>query len=383
MFLCIDASCETEEGSTESTEPISSECVEHINKSKRTPMLRSAVKAVVEKHEDDAINTSDEEHEELPYDGAQTNHKTGHDVHATHSKGSEMGAMTSVQDFHVGNVKETSNHKATKDVAPPLAVSHLSDFLLRHFSQEELLNSSRMIEAETLPEISLMDSIDETVMSRVSHAPRINSEGREKIQNKIQEPYTTNTESHGLLDVTVSERHTGESTNNCSNTNISNGSSSSNDPEKTFKDDSVSGRDVVSAGDDGEDVDTEHPKQSCSASSPDLCEADAPKVSLSRTRSISEMKYGQGKVHYPLPDFSKVAPKVKIPKGNGTVKPVSQSPALARVQSSPGILGKNASSATADVISRVLEDSHIVFSDKEERLAHQLQVNLYLLQVFY
>lgn len=361
MFLCIDASCETKEGSTESTEPISSDCVEHINKSKRIPMLRSAVKAVVEKHEDDAINTSDEEHEELPYDGAHTNHKTGHDVHATHSNGSEMGAMTSVQDFHV---KETSNHKATKDVAPPLAVSHLSDFLLRHFSQEDLLNSSRMIEAETLPEISLMDSIDETVMSRVSHAPQINSEGREKIQNKIQEPYTTNTKSHGLLDVTISERDTEESANNCS------------------IDDSVSGRDVVSAGDDGEDVDTEHPKKSCSASSPDLSEADAPKVSLSRTRSISEMKYGQGKVHYPLPDFSKVAPKVKIPKGNGTVKPVSQ-PALARVQSSPGILGKNATSATADIISRVLEDSHIVFSDKEERLAHQLQVNLYLLQVFY
>ncbi|KAI7809515.1 uncharacterized protein LOC130555017 isoform X2 [Triplophysa rosa] len=361
-----DVSCETEKGSTESTESISSECVEHINKSRKTPMHRSAVKAVVERHEDDAINTSDEEHEELPYDGAHTSDKTGHDVHATYSNGSEI--------FAVMSVKETSNHKATKPAAPPVAVSHISDVLLRHFTQEELLNSSRMIEAETLPEISLMDSADETVLSRVvSRAPRINSEERETIQNKIQEPNSTTAKSDGLLDVTVSEEDMEEAANNCSDTNVSNVSNSSNKPENMFIEDTASSRgsDVVSAGDDVS------PKQSFSASSLDLSKADVPKVSFSRTRSFSEMKYGQGQVHYPLPDFSKVAPKVKIPKGNGTVKPIShsQSPALARVQSSPVILGKNTSSATADVISRVLEDSHVVFSDKEEQsgLAHQLQ----------
>ncbi|XDV27991.1 hypothetical protein PO909_031419 [Leuciscus waleckii] len=129
-----------------------------------------------------------------------------------------------------------------------------------------------------------------------------------------------------------------------------------------------------------DDDDNECPKQNSSANSLDLSKADAqkPKCSFSRTRSYSELKYGQGKVHYPLPDFSKVAPKVKIPKGNGSVKPVSQSPAMARAQSSPGILGKSTSSckATADIISRVLEDSmppekHNVFTDKE--VAHQLQ----------
>ncbi|XP_056600632.1 uncharacterized protein LOC130418476 isoform X3 [Triplophysa dalaica] len=356
----------TEKGSTESTESISSECVEDMNKSRMTPILRSAVKAVVERHEDDAINTSDEEHEELPYDGAHTNNKTVPDVHATYSNGSEI--------FAIMSVKETSNHKATKDVSPPLAVCHISDFLLRHFSQEELLNSSRMIEAETLPEISLMDSMDESVLSRViSHAPQINSEERETIQNKIQEPNSTTTKSHGLLNVTVSEDDMEEAANNCSNTNISNVSNSSYKPENMFFQDTASSRgsDVVSAG---EDV---HPKKSFSASSLDLSKADAPKVSFSRTRSFSDMKYGQGQVHYPLPDFSKVAPKVKIPKGNVSVKPIShsQSPALARVHSSPVILGKNTSSATADIISRVLEDSHIVFSDKEEQsgLAHQFQ----------
>ncbi|KAG9483331.1 hypothetical protein GDO78_009319, partial [Eleutherodactylus coqui] len=38
-------------------------------------------------------------------------------------------------------------------------------------------------------------------------------------------------------------------------------------------------------------------------------------------RPSYEMKYGQGQVHYKLPDFSKVPPKVKIPKGdNGAAK---------------------------------------------------------------
>ncbi len=97
--------------------------------------------------------------------------------------------------------------------------------------------------------------------------------------------------------------------------------------------------DAASAGDD--DANKECPKQNCSANSLDLSKADAQKskCSFSRTRSYSELKYGQGKVHYPLPDFSKVAPKVKIPKDNGSVKPISQSPAMARAQSSPGILG--------------------------------------------
>ncbi len=71
-----------------------------------------------------------------------------------------------------------SNHKAIKDLAPPVATpiqpaDHINDFLLRHFSKEELLNSSRIIDAETLPEMSLMESVDETVRSRASQAPQI------------------------------------------------------------------------------------------------------------------------------------------------------------------------------------------------------------------
>ncbi|XP_067309401.1 microtubule organization protein AKNA-like [Pseudorasbora parva] len=315
----LSESCETEEGSSESVESVNSEGTAHSNTRNReeniimAPMqkLNTAVKPITGTHEEDAVDTSDEEHEELPYD-------------------------------------------AIGDVAPPLATpiqpaDHITDFLLRHFSQEELLNSSRIIEAETLPEMSLMDSVDETVLSRASWAPLVGTGEREKIQKVLEEPDPSTSGSHGLVEM-----------------NIPNDSSSSG---------TTCIIDPVTAEDDHID-----PKQNHSSNSLDLSKADAknPKGSFSRTRSYSELKYGQGKVHYPLPDFSKVAPKVKIPKGNGSVKPVSQSPAMARAQSSPGILGKFTSSctATADIISRVLEDSmlpekHNVFTDKE--VAQQLQ----------
>ncbi|XP_016319980.1 uncharacterized protein LOC107671582 [Sinocyclocheilus anshuiensis] len=384
----LSESCETEEGSSEGVESVSSECTEHSNtRNRKGNILKAAVqkltpevKPVIGAHVDDAVNTSDEEHEELPYDGAQSTNQTEMNLEAFLC---EMVTEMPCQNFTtldklsmpIGSAEQTeacqsnhthallSNHKAIKDVAPPVATpiqpaDHITDFLLRHFSKEELLNSSKIIEAETLPEMSLMDSIDETVLSRASQAPQIFVREKEKIQHVMEEPDPSIAESHGLVEL-----------------NVTNESSSSKEPGTTC----IS--DAVSAGDDDEEDDNkECSKQNCSANSLDLSKADAlkPKYSFSRTMSYSELKYGQGKVHYPLPDFSKVAPKVKIPKGNGSVKPISQSPAMARAQSSPGILGKSTSSCkpTADIISRVLEDSIMppenVFTDKE--VAHQLQV---------
>ncbi len=381
----MSESCETEGGSSESVESVSSEYTEHSNTRNRkrnipkVPVKKTkpAVKPVIGTHDNDAANTSDEEHEELPYDGAHRNYKTEMNLKASLCEmPSQNLSMLDKLSMPIGNAEQTeacqsnlthgllSNHNAKKDVAPPLATpiqpsDHIHYFLLRHFSKEELLNSSRIIDAETLPEMSLMDSIDETVRSKASQAPQIFVGEREKIQDAVEEPDPSIAESHGLAEL-----------------NVSNESSSSKEPGMTC----IS--DAASAGDDDDD-NKECPKQNSSADSLDLSKADAlkPKCSLSRTRSHSELKYGQGKVHYPLPDFSKVAPKVKIPKGNGSVKPISQSPAMARAQSSPGILGKSVSSCkpTADIISRVLEDSIMppenVFTDKE--VAHQLQVNLY------
>ncbi|KAK2900554.1 hypothetical protein Q8A67_008669 [Cirrhinus molitorella] len=369
----LSESCETEEGSSESIESVSSECTEHSSARNRkgntakapVQKLTPAVKPVIGTHEDDAVNTSDEEHEELPYDGAHSNYLKASPRETANKMPSQNFTMPIVNAEQIKACQSNlihslpSEHKAVKDVAPPFATpihpaDHISDFLLRHFSKEELLNSSRVIEAETLPEMSLMDSIDETILSRASQAPQIFIGERKKIQNVMEQPDPGIAESHGLVEINVS--------------------SSSKEPGM------ICVTDAVSAGDsDEEDDNKESPKQN----SLDLSKAHAqkPKCSFSRTRSYSDLKYGQGKVHYPLPDFSKVAPKVKIPKGNVSVKPISQSPAMARAQSSPGILGKSTSSCkpTADIISRVLEDSIMppenVFKDKE--VAHQLQVTIF------
>ncbi|KAL0201546.1 hypothetical protein M9458_004733, partial [Cirrhinus mrigala] len=336
----LSETCETEEGSSESVESVSSECTEHSNtrnrkeKTANAPVqkLTNAVNPAFGTHEDDAVNTSDEEHEELPYDGAQSNSQTEMNLKPSPCetvKEIPRQNFTTLDKFSmpIGNAEQTeacksnlthglpSNHKAINNLPPPSATpvqpaDHITDFLLRHFSKEELLNSSRIIEAETLPEMSLMDSIDETVLSRASQPPQI----LKKIQDVMEEPDPSIAESHGLVEL-----------------NISNESSSSKEPGTTCI------TDTASAVDDDKDDDN---KESLKRNSLDLSKADAqkPKCSFSRTRSYSELKYGQGKVHYPLPDFSKVAPKVKIPKGNANFKPLSQSPGMARAQSSPGIL---------------------------------------------
>ncbi|KAM6948322.1 uncharacterized protein aknad1 [Aplochiton taeniatus] len=181
----------------------------------------------------------------------------------------------------------------------------VSQFLLRHFAQEELLCAGRLIEAETLPEVSLMESIDDTFVSRATE--------RSTVRSPRRDPHRTSPRSNAGSPVT---------------------------------DDVLTGVSKV-----------------CSAASPseEEEEGQAHRVPLERTRSFSELKYGQGQVHYPLPDFSKVASKVKtLMTPSGPVRPVSQSPTtFTQVQSSPGMLGMSSASrkAAVEIINVVLEDS--------------------------
>ncbi|KAK7945709.1 hypothetical protein WMY93_001437 [Mugilogobius chulae] len=94
--------------------------------------------------------------------------------------------------------------------------------------------------------------------------------------------------------------------------------------------------------------------------------------------SFSEIKYGQGQVHYPLPDFSKVAPKVKIPKTpKESPKPMPPS-TIHRAHSSPDML---------DVVNRVLEDSVFtqerpsLFFDPEESAPPAFVQHLQMLKI--
>ncbi|XP_060900510.1 uncharacterized protein LOC132979058 isoform X2 [Labrus mixtus] len=242
----------------------------------------------------------------------------------------------------------------------PSCPADINQVLLRHFSQEELLRPGRLIDAETLPEVSLLESMDGTVMSWApAHNSTTNNSNNsesfacnsEMIQSSCAE--RSNEKSHDVKSSLVEEPEERPEKVNASASNCIASSSQSPDSKQD-----TSAVDLA--------------KQEKSQENDQVRQ-----VPLVRTRSFTEMKYGQGQVHYPLPDFSKVAPKVKIPKapsGPAQLQPLPQSPStMHRAQSSPGML---------EVISRVLEDSvqlsekPYVFKDEDKQtpaLVHHLQ----------
>ncbi|XP_059200860.1 microtubule organization protein AKNA-like [Centropristis striata] len=351
------------------------------------------------KNEEQGQDTSDEDQEDLPFDDDlgspyfnQTAYSEGNmssdgreTVHASpdvpglfecnsrdrddiieHSvsveRDTEKPSTLSQED---ANTKQDNFHNASKpiEVAPSCpSPSDINQLLLRHFSQEELLRPGRLIEAETLPEVSLLESMDDTVFS---WAPKHNSTA---INGYHSESPACNSEINQSF---CSDR-----------TNEKSASKNSCLEEKA-------GRkidDVTPAASDSITTNSEstHSEQGSGDKSAVDVEKDekseeddqVQRVPLLRTRSFSEMKYGQGQVHYRLPDFSKVAPKVKIPKApSGPSRPVPQSPStMHRAQSSPGML---------EVINRVLEDSILpsekpyVFNEEDKQtapaLVHHLQ----------
>lgn len=215
--------------------------------------------------------------------------------------------------------------------------------LLRHFSPEELLQSGRLIEAETLPEVSLLESVDDTVPSLALT--------RNITANDLRQPACLTPPPDSGCPLRI--RRTDD---------VSNQSDLKKDTNRTTENVTSATEDSKASGPEGSGC--------ASTSSVVVIEEETigecnhvQKNPLLRARSLSEMKYGQGQVHYPLPDFSKVAPKVKIPKvPSGPVRPAAQSAsAMHRAQSSPGML---------DLISRLLEDSvqppekPYIFTDK-------------------
>ncbi|XP_033507272.2 uncharacterized protein aknad1 [Epinephelus lanceolatus] len=349
-------------------------------------------------HEDRGQDTSDEDHEDLPYDGdlgspyfnqtADSGHMSsdgGETVHGspdvpalldcnTRDRDDISGRLVSVErnaekpaifSQEDANMKQDNCFDASNpgEVGPSCPYpSDITQVLLRHFSQEELLQSGRPIEAETLPEVSLLESVDDTVFSL---ALTYNS--------------TAIKSSHSEGPACISEIDQSFCSDRTDEKSASKNSSLEKEEER--------GIDIVtsaaSSGIISSPASTDSEQGSGDMSAADVEEQEKAKeddqvqrVPLVRTRSFSEMKYGQGQVHYPLPDFSKVAPKVKIPKApSGPPKPVPQSPSTVhRAQSSPGML---------DVISRVLEDTvqpsekPYVFKDQDKQtspaLAHHLQ----------
>ncbi|XP_053083403.1 protein AKNAD1 isoform X3 [Pangasianodon hypophthalmus] len=317
-------------------------------------------------HEDD--NTSDEDQEELPYDGELYHHVT-HCSNSLRQNSEEPfnlikkynhspGAFNTVRrdaKLAGGGVTNTSGPVFGQK---PHQTS-IPSILLRHFSYDELFNCSRLIETETMPEVSLMDSINQTTHP-ASPNPHTTT-GKHSIKIKTSLLRSNRGDSYTALGVTDSKTESAETETHDNNNayKVSNQSDSSEKSKLYSSSNRYSSPGaVLVVTEDVKEEKENNVKQSCSCSPPNLHKLDSQtaKCSLGRTWSCNELKYGQGQVHYPLPDFSKVAPKVKFPKSNGVAKPGCNS-AMTRAQKTPSILSKFPSSCKADVISRVLEDS--------------------------
>ncbi|XP_054622912.1 uncharacterized protein LOC129176666 isoform X2 [Dunckerocampus dactyliophorus] len=241
-----------------------------------------------QEYEDPGQNTSDEDQEDLPYDeelgSLYFTHMVGSKSNVTSDGKQSTTGLQSSENVDKQATLSQEDARKHNDVAPtcicpPVDVNQL---LLRHLAREEWLQTGRPIEAETLPEVSLLESVDDILCSPSAY-------NNTAALSNISERENSLSKSAHLEEA------------NLDRTNLD------------YK----------------------------------VCDVHTQKVPHLH-RSFSDLKYGQGQVHYPLPDFSKVAPKVKIPKGpsSGTARPVP-SPMI-KTQSSPGML---------ELISRVLEDS--------------------------
>ncbi|KAL2097075.1 hypothetical protein ACEWY4_006282 [Coilia grayii] len=392
----LESSTEVDEGATETSVTPSGESVSGSSDIRHSDMHVSLPAGQTPisfkdkrmwRYDEDPVNTSDEDQEDLPYDGdlasqcvlsctqeRETSEKEDKTVYGSKNTGQktatdlnslcalnlqETGMVVSklpnpeaavppkVDDATNGSGgKEQSADQSVPGEAaatsnPPQHVrgTMISDLLLRHLAREELLNTTELIDAETLPEVSLMESLDDTVVSLVSqrlsrHEPIDCGDSAADKRNNSQCEEEVDEDGESGDDRTVLSERGGEV--------------------------SASGQRGTGMERHSSQEDEHCSEQSQSSSSPQPAKAEdsLQRGSLVRTRSFNDLKYGQGQVHYRLPDFSKVAPKVKIPKANGGARSMCPSPGILRAQSSPGMLAKSSAShvATMAVISRVLED---------------------------
>ncbi|XP_077308839.1 protein AKNAD1 [Lithobates pipiens] len=290
--------------------------------------------------EDDAA--TDDEQEDLPFDGIlecylvpslnrdlQNNSVVSSDYPQELNKSLEEGlpvnisiASATTSDETVYSLDSNSEFSLSETIAKPSEAKEVTehssdilvsiptiipDILLRHFNEDSLLNPYEFIDYETIPEISIAESSDETIISRkscIKHSQYgvLNDEDLRMESFKIGQNENTGDQE----DILINEVNS--------------------DTDETSLKENVSefdqgGKELNELPTNNMDKEVQHPRQD-----------------QERRLSSSEIKYGQGQVHYKLPDFSKVPPKVKIPKGDtGNVKPVSL---IKRATSSSNLSGQ-------------------------------------------
>ncbi|XP_075688600.1 protein AKNAD1 [Rhinoderma darwinii] len=273
-----------------------------------------------------ASDTTDDEQEDLPYDGIlecylvpSLQHEkvdkssTPFDSHQTlisieqsqpviESETTNDEALYSLHSSDMFSLSETISNLIAQDDEDAEQESEklftiptiIPDVLLRHFTEGNLLNTSEFIDYETMPEVSIVESSDDTAISRKSDAGLKQCPYNEE-QDDFKEEYL---EMYGKEDNSIQKNI------NESNSKIDDTSTKGNNEESESE---LIQENVEEDEFPPDEVDIESKQSTHEA----------------QRRPSYEMKYGQGQVHYKLPDFSKVPPKVKIPKtDNGAAKPV-------------------------------------------------------------
>ncbi|KAB0387590.1 hypothetical protein FD755_002546 [Muntiacus reevesi] len=211
--------------------------------------------------------------------------------------------------------------------------SNISDILLHHLCKEEF-SKDQGIDCETLPEISNNDSFDEAIIKNI-------------IVWHVKNSWPT--EQSSELTDQLNSKSDDENSNkpSCSLTMTE---------ENTFDSD-----ELVAVGESNHEENSNfltkikslHDKQKS-------CLWQTPQKQAEKASSGNKFKFGHSQVYYWFFDFSKVAPKVKIPKNNIIDKPLITDP---QASFSPKLREK---SAVGQDISESISRSNYV--EKQEQM---------------
>ncbi|XP_051866671.1 uncharacterized protein LOC127567730 isoform X2 [Pristis pectinata] len=314
------------------------------------------------KYQDIAASTSDEEQEELPYDSNLKNvseHHTDIDLGSHvpplsrllgnpsgNGPGSGMSqniplrdqrsivknmfSQQEVSDTKLNTEVEASSHESKREfnaitseqpvdlLIPRYGTKAAKDFQLgggrssisesvQHyfFEEDQALSSTMYIDSETLPETSFTDSIEETVIKN-----QISSNSNNELFMK------NNIFCKSETDLSKKEETDGKFENNEQLVQVI-GNSHCNRFAEVNVEKNGTCRGKTSYGLETPPKVVQEENEQAPLSHKTASEtAQNPVLKMGRTISYNEIKYGKGKQHYPLLDFSKVAPKVRIPKRN-------------------------------------------------------------------
>ncbi|XP_058295484.1 protein AKNAD1 isoform X1 [Hylobates moloch] len=224
---------------------------------------------------------------------------------ATHNETCGNTAMT----IPLGKITENAANKKVEKEKQCTAALHIpaneggaskssiSDILLHHLSKEPFLRGQG-IDGETLPEISNANSFEEdAIIKSIISCYNKNSWPKE------QTPELTDQ---------LNPKRDGENSNKPGS-------------PTTTEENTSDLEEPVAAGDSSHQENVNVPaKTKGPGDKQKSYQGQAPqKQQTEEASSGNRFKYGQGQVHYQLPDFSKIAPKVKIPKNNIINKPLA------------------------------------------------------------